>query len=154
MLSLFLFQDENLLWHLQPMLIFFRASFLVLLYSCYSLTIFLLMLSLILLMDAGCATLQLFLYSVRKWLVNFKADSLSHCVNKVIILSLFYGCQFGKCSSKLVEIVFVPDTGSSTWYSNKLHDFSFTILRCSEDVLYSQYLEFLTCCMLFFDLLI
>ena len=39
------------------------------------------------------------------------------------------------CSSKLVQLVLLPfSCGCSTGYSDRLHDFSVTILRCYEDV--------------------
>ena len=45
--------------------------------------------------------------------------------------SLFYRCYFGRCSSKLAQLVPIPySRGRSTRYFDRLHDFSLTILRC------------------------
>ena len=50
-------------------------------------------------------------------------------------LSLFYRYYFGRCSSELAELVPLPYfRGGSTCYSDRLHDFSFTIPRCYKDV--------------------
>ena len=49
-------------------------------------------------------------------------------------LSLFYRSYFGKCSSKLAQLVPLPfSRGRSTRYSDRLHDFSVTIPRCYKD---------------------
>ena len=61
-------------------------------------------------------------------------EPLAHRRN-IVSLSLFYSYYFGKCSSKLVELVPFPySRGRSTHYSDRLHDFSFTIHRCYKDV--------------------
>ena len=50
-------------------------------------------------------------------------------------LGLFYRYYFGRCSSELAELVPLPYfRGRSTCYSDRLHDFSFTIPRCYKDV--------------------
>ena len=60
--------------------------------------------------------------------------SLVHCWN-VASLSLFYRCYFGRCSSRLIQLVLLPYfQGRSTCYSDRLHDFSVTIARCYKDV--------------------
>ena len=47
----------------------------------------------------------------------------------VTSLSLFYSYYFGRCSFELVELVPLPQCRDrSTHYSNRLHDFSVTIL--------------------------
>ena len=49
--------------------------------------------------------------------------------------SLFYRYYFGRCSSELAQLVPPPySRGRSTRYSDRLHDFSVTILRCYKDV--------------------
>ena len=61
-------------------------------------------------------------------------EPLAHCQN-VASLSLFYRYYFGKCLSELAQLVPLPYCrGSSTSYSDRLHDFSVTILRCYKDV--------------------
>ena len=53
----------------------------------------------------------------------------------VTSLSLFYKYYFGRCSSELTQLVLLPYSwGSSTRYSDRLHDFSVTIPRCYKDV--------------------
>ena len=50
-------------------------------------------------------------------------------------LSLSYRYYFGRCSSELAQLVPFPfSRGSSTRYSNRLHDFSLTIPSCYKDV--------------------
>ena len=50
-------------------------------------------------------------------------------------LSLFYRYYFGRCSSKVAQLVPLPfSLGMSTRYSDRLHDFSVTIPRCYKDV--------------------
>ena len=56
-------------------------------------------------------------------------EPLAHCRN-VASLSLFYRYYLGRCSSELAELVPLPySRGSSTRYSDRLHDFSVTIPR-------------------------
>ena len=61
-------------------------------------------------------------------------EPLAHRRN-VASLSLFYRYYFGRCSSKLAQLVPLPfSRGRSTCYSDILHDFSVTIPRCYKDV--------------------
>ena len=61
-------------------------------------------------------------------------EPLAHCQNEAS-LSLFYKYYFGRCSSELAQLVPLPfSQGRSTRYSDRLHDFSVTILRCYKDV--------------------
>ena len=61
-------------------------------------------------------------------------ESLAHHRN-VTSLSLFYRYYLGRCSSELVELVPLSySRGSSTCYSDRLHDFSVTIPRCYKDI--------------------
>ena len=61
-------------------------------------------------------------------------EPLAHCWI-VASLSLFYRYYFGRCSSKLAQLVPLPfSSGRSTRYSDRLHDFSVTIPRCYKDV--------------------
>ena len=61
-------------------------------------------------------------------------EPLAHRRN-VASLSLFYRYYFGRCSSELAQLVPLPYyRGRSTRYSDRLHDFSVTILRCYKDV--------------------
>ena len=61
-------------------------------------------------------------------------EPLSHHQN-VASLSLLYRYYFGRCSSKLAELVRLPySRGRSTCYSDKLPDFSVTIPRRYKDV--------------------
>ena len=61
-------------------------------------------------------------------------EPLAHCRN-VASLSLFYRYYFGRCSSELAQLVPLPfSRGRSTRYSDRLHDFSVTILRCYKDI--------------------
>ena len=61
-------------------------------------------------------------------------DPLAYRRN-VASLSLFYRYHFGKCSSELAQLVPLTfSRGRSTRCSDRLHDFSVTILRCYKDV--------------------
>ena len=52
----------------------------------------------------------------------------------VASLSLFYGYYFVRCTSELDELVPLPPSrGRSTFYFNRLHDFSVTIPGCYKD---------------------
>ena len=58
-------------------------------------------------------------------------EPLAHCRN-VASLSLFYRYYFSRCSSELAQLVPLPfSRGRSTRYSDRLHDFSVTIPRCT-----------------------
>ena len=53
----------------------------------------------------------------------------------VTSVSLFYRYYFGRCSSELAQLVPLPfSQGRSTCYSDRLHDFSVTILACHKNV--------------------
>ena len=53
----------------------------------------------------------------------------------VASLSLFYRYYFGRCYSELAQLVPLPfSRGRSTRCSDRLHDFSVTIIRCKKDV--------------------
>ena len=61
-------------------------------------------------------------------------EPLAHRRN-VASLSLFYRYYFGRCSSELAQLIPLPfSRGTSTRYSDRLHDFSVTIPRCYKDV--------------------
>ena len=77
---------------------------------------------------------------LQKWICrtagsSFKRFSwiLAHHRN-VANLNLFYRYYFGRCSSELAQLVPLPFSWKSTQYSDRLHDFSVTILRCYKDV--------------------
>ena len=58
----------------------------------------------------------------------------------VASLSLFYKYYFRRCSSELTQLVPLPfSRGRSTCYSDRLHDFSVTVPRCSKDVYVSSF---------------
>ena len=60
-------------------------------------------------------------------------EPLAHRRN-VASLSHFCRYYFGRCSSKLAELVSLSySQGRSTRYSDRLHDFSVTIPRCYKD---------------------
>ena len=66
--------------------------------------------------------------------VNHSFETLLHYLN-VATLSLFCRDCFGRCSSELAELFPLPYlSGRSTPYSNRLHDFSVTILGWFNDV--------------------
>ena len=52
----------------------------------------------------------------------------------VASLSLFCRCYFSRCSSELNQLVLLPYYGRSTRYSDRLHNYPVTILRCYKDV--------------------
>ena len=61
-------------------------------------------------------------------------EPLAHRRN-VASLILFYRYYFSRCSLELAQLVSFPySRGSSTRYSDRLHDFSVTIPRCYKDV--------------------
>ena len=60
-------------------------------------------------------------------------EPLAHRRN-VASLSLVYRYYFGRCSSDPAQLVPLPfPRGRSTRYSDRLHDFAFTIPRCYKD---------------------
>ena len=66
-------------------------------------------------------------------------EPLAHRRN-MASLSLFYRYYFGRCSSELAKQVPLPfSRGKSTCYSDRLHDFSVTILRCYKDVYVNRF---------------
>ena len=53
----------------------------------------------------------------------------------VASLSVFYRYYFGRCSSKLTQMVSLPYSwGRSTLYSDRLHEYSVTIRWCYKDI--------------------
>ena len=61
-------------------------------------------------------------------------EPLGHRQN-VTRLSLFCNYYFGRFSSELAQLVPLPySRGRSTFYSDRLHDFSVIISRCYKDV--------------------
>ena len=62
-------------------------------------------------------------------------EPLGHFWN---VVSLFYSYYFGRCCSHLVPLSF--SWGSSTHYSDRLHDISVTIPRCYKDVYVNSFL--------------
>ena len=78
---------------------------------------------------------------LQKWICRTVGPSLATSLEylahrrNVVSLSLFYRYYFGRCSSKLAQLVPLPySRGRSTCYSDRLHDFSVTIPRCYKDV--------------------
>ena len=75
---------------------------------------------------------------------NHSFETLPHCLN-VATLSFFCRYCFGRCSSELAELFLLPYlSGISTRYSNRLHDFSVTILGCCNDVSVSSFFPYTT----------
>ena len=61
-------------------------------------------------------------------------EPLAHRLN-VASLSLLYRYYFDRCSSELAQLVPLPFSRvRSTWYSDRLHDFSVHIPRCYKGV--------------------
>ena len=66
-------------------------------------------------------------------------EPLAHRQN-VASLGLSSRSYFGRCSSELAQLVPIPfSCGRSTRYSDRLHDFSFTISRCNKDVYFNSF---------------
>ena len=66
-------------------------------------------------------------------------EPLAHRRN-IASLSLFYRYYFGRCSSEPAQLVPLPySRGRSTRYSDRLHEFSVTILRCYKDVFVNSF---------------
>ena len=83
---------------------------------------------------------------LRKWICRIVGPSLAAFLEllahrrNVASLSIFYGYYFGRCPSELAQLVPRPfSRGRSTRYSDRLHDFSVTIPRCSKDVYVNNY---------------
>ena len=71
-------------------------------------------------------------------------ETLAHSRNEPS-LSLFYKYYFGRCWSQLAQLVPLPySRGRSTCYSERLHHFSVTILRCYKDVYVSSFFPLTT----------
>ena len=67
-------------------------------------------------------------------------EPLAHHQN-MVSLSLFYMYYFGTCSSELAQLIPLSfSCGRSTRYSDRLHDFSVTILKCYNDVYVNSFL--------------
>ena len=61
-------------------------------------------------------------------------EPLAYCRNLASLIP-FYRYYFGTCSLELAEMVPIPHScGTSTRYSNRLHDLSVTIHRCFKNV--------------------
>ena len=78
---------------------------------------------------------------LQKWICKTVGSSLAASLEplaqrrNVASLSLFYRYYFGRCSSKLDQLVPLPySRGRSTRYFDRVHDFSVTIPRCYKDV--------------------
>ena len=78
---------------------------------------------------------------LKKWICRTAGPSLAASLEplahrrNVASLSLFYRYYFGRCSLELAELVPLPfSRGRSTYYSDRLHDFSVTIPKCYKDV--------------------
>ena len=71
--------------------------------------------------------------------VNESFETLPHCLN-VATLNLVCRYCFGTFSFELAELFLLSYLiGRSTRYSNRLHDFSVTILGCFNDVSVSSF---------------
>ena len=63
--------------------------------------------------------------------LSWTLDSLSKCIQ----LSLFYRYYFRRCSTELAQLLLLPHSRErSTFYSDRLPDFSLSIPRCYKDV--------------------
>ena len=78
---------------------------------------------------------------LQKGICRIVGPSLATCLEllahrgNAASLSLFCRYYFGRCSSELTEQVALPySRGRSTFYSDRLQDFSVTIPRCYKDV--------------------
>ena len=68
------------------------------------------------------------------WFI-FTIDKKPPLCRNMASLSLFYRYYIGRCSSELAQLVPLSfSRGRSTRYSDRLHDFSVTILRCYKDI--------------------
>ena len=77
---------------------------------------------------------------LQRWICMTVGPSLAACLEplahrrNVASLSLFYRYYFVRCSSELVELVSLPNSGGrSTGYSDRLHYFSVTIATHYKD---------------------
>ena len=87
-----------------------------------------------------------FLDKLQKWICRTDGLSFAASLEPLIrrrnaaSFSLFYGYYFGRCSSELAELVPLPYSwGRSTFYSDRLHDFSVTIPRYCKDIYVSSF---------------
>ena len=94
---------------------------------------------------------------LQKWICRIFGPSLGDSLEplahrrNVASLSLFYKYYFGRCSSEVVQLVPLPfSRGSSTRYSDRLHNFSAPIPKCYKDVYVNSFFPSYT--MLSFDL--
>ena len=72
--------------------------------------------------------------------ITASLEPLSHRRN-VASVSLFYKYYFGRCSSEFAKLVPLPYfERRSTRYSDRLHDFSITILRCYKDIYVNSFI--------------
>ena len=78
---------------------------------------------------------------LQKWICMTVGPSLAGSLEplaqgqNVASSSLFHRYYFGRCSSEMAELVPLPYSwGRPTHYSDRLHDFSVTILACYKDV--------------------
>ena len=56
------------------------------------------------------------------------------------LIKSFLKYYFGRCSSELVQLVSLPySRGRSTYYTDRLHDFSVTVPRCYKDVYFNSF---------------
>ena len=68
--------------------------------------------------------------------------SLAHHRN-VVSLSLLYKHYFGRCSSKLAQLVLLPFSSEGfTCYSDRLHDFPVTITGCYRDAYINSFFPY------------
>ena len=77
---------------------------------------------------------------LQKWICRTVGPSLAASLEplahrqNVASLNLFYSYYFGRCSSEMAQLVPLRfSRGSSTRYSDRLHDFSVTIPKCYKD---------------------
>ena len=79
----------------------------------------------------GIAGLLFYLSWTLGSLSKFRQVKMSKDLQNIIS----YSSYFGRCSSKLTQLVPLPFYwGRSTFYSDSLHDLSVTIPRCYKDV--------------------
>ena len=83
---------------------------------------------------------------LQKWICKTVGPSLATFLEplahhgNVACLSLFSRYYFGRCSSELAQLVYLPySQGRSTCYSDRLYDFSVTIPRCYKYVYVSSF---------------
>ena len=83
--------------------------------------------------------LQKWVYRTVNLLLATFLEPLAHRRN-VTSLSHFYRYYFGWCSSEMAHLVPLPfSRGSSTRYSDRMHDFCVPIPRCYKDVFVNSF---------------